>query len=268
MPKRPVSGTREWAAHSCNIMVGCAHGCLYCYARASAVRRGLVSQEEEAWGVETLNGNPDKKFGKRTGTTMFPTQHDITPGNLQHAIKVLPHLLEPGNDVLIVSKPHLDCIQELCRVLEPYKAQVLFRFTIGSKSSHRLWFWEPDAPSFSERRDALKHAFEAGFRTSVSMEPMLDFTEDAVVACVDTLDPYVTDTIWLGKANRLEERLRQNGLWNGNVIKAANRLLASQSDERILALYERLQDRPKIHWKDSIKQVVGLDRPTEPGMDV
>jgi len=45
-------------------------------------------------------------------------------------------------------------------------------------------------------------------------------------------------------------------------------LLQSQSDERILSLYEKLKDHPKIKWKESIKKVVGLQIPTEAGLDI
>ena len=36
----------------------------------------------------------------------------------------------------------------------------------------------------------------------------------------------------------------------------------------IWAIYNQFKDNPKIKWKDSIKKVVGLEMPAEPGMDV
>lgn len=44
--------------------------------------------------------------------------------------------------------------------------------------------------------------------------------------------------------------------------------MALQNDDAIRALFARYKDDPKIKWKDSIKQVVGLQRPTTSGMDV
>jgi hypothetical protein len=44
--------------------------------------------------------------------------------------------------------------------------------------------------------------------------------------------------------------------------------MALQSDNAIRALYTRYRRDPKIKWKDSIKAVVGLRRPTATGMDL
>ena len=52
----------------------------------------------------------------------------------------------------------------------------------------------------------------------------------------------------------------------------ATALMNSQSDDRILSLYKALLGTPevagKLKWKDSIKTVVGLEVPTEPGLDI
>jgi len=99
------------------------------------------------------------------------------------------------------------------------------------------------------------------------MEPMLDTNEDHIVRAVEKFDPYVTDAIWLGKANRLLQRLKANNEEELMAVEAAV-LIESQSDDRILALYDRLKAHPKVKWKDSIKKVVGLARPTEAGLDI
>jgi len=265
---RKVSGTKEWSASSENIQLGCSHGCRYCYAKASAIRFGRATPE--GWTEEQID--PDKvakNFGKRKGTIMFPTTHDITPANVADVTTVLTKMLEPGNKVLVVSKPHLECIEHLCKALDEFKDQVLFRFTIGSPNDAVLSLWEPGAPNFKERLRSLKHAYNEGFQTSVSMEPLLDHSEDGIVRVVKLTRGYVTDAVWLGKANKLEERLKRNGEWDDpRIQRAALALLASQTDERILALYEKLKDHPQVKWKESIKTVVGLEVPTEAGLDI
>ena len=265
---KPVSGTSEWAASGHNIQTGCGHGCLYCYAHAMASRFDRVP--EGGWTCEVLNPvGMAKVFGQRKGTIMFPTAHDITPANLTESTEVLERMLKPGNHVLIVSKPHLACISHLCRELAPYKDQILFRFTIGSALDGTLGFWEPGAPTFRERMLSLVYAHAQGFKTSVSMEPMLDTEEMLIRACVQQVEPFVTDSIWLGKVNKLETRLRANGHWEiPGVADMARALVASQSDERIHSLYAALKDNPKVKWKESIKVVVGLEVPTEAGLDV
>jgi len=267
MADKPVSGTKEWAASNFNIQLGCEHDCRYCYAKSVAIRFNRATPE--TWKEERIL--PDKcakNFGKRKGTIMFPTTNDITPGNLPNSLGVLKKMLLAGNDVLVVSKPHLDCIVSLCHNLTDHQDQILFRFTIGSGNDNVLAFWEPGAPGFSERLAALTYACKTGYKTSVSMEPILDTDEDDIVVLVEQLDPWVTDSIWLGKMNSVERRLKLNGEWNEATERMAAALMVSQTDYCIKKLYARLKDHPDVKWKESIKKVVGLEVPTEKGLDV
>lgn len=97
------------------------------------------------------------------------------------------------------------------------------------------------------------YAFNNGFRTSLSCEPMLD--ED-VEALIEDLQNYVSDEIWVGKMNFVLRRLHANGYNDLVSVAAAKRILAIQSDERIVSLVARLNENPKIRWKDSIKAVM------------
>jgi DNA repair photolyase len=128
-----------------------------------------------------------------------------------------------------------------------------------------LKFWEPDAPAIDERLRSLQYAFENGYRTSISCEPSLD---NKVPALVEKLAPYVNDYIWIGKANEFERRLMLNGTNDNNHIMAAHELVQLQSPAYIEALYEDLKEHPKIKWKDSIKETLGIPTNPEPGMDI
>lgn len=261
--KKPVSGTKEWASHSLNCALGCSHGCHYCYAKANAVRFGRKTAD--SWTTEEISKTAIKKsYGKRNGVIMFPTAHDITPGTLEPCLHVLRKLLDAGNRVLVVSKPHYPCIERICRELYHHKDKMLFRFTIGSANDEVLSFWEPGAPPFRERLGALQLAYHHGFETSVSCEPMLD---DNIEAVVEAVEDYVTDAIWIGKANKLASRLSLNKA-PPEIVEAGKLLEDSQSNARIESLFTKLGAHSKIKWKDSIKQVLGLDRPTQAGLDV
>jgi DNA repair photolyase len=207
----------------------------------------------------------EKKFGKRSGTIMFPTNHDITPINVNECLDALLKMLRAGNKVLIVSKPHIACVRKITKECVEHNRQILFRFTIGSASDEVLRFWEPGAPNFSERLEALKTAFEAGYYTSVSCEPMLD---DDIGRVVNEAKIYVTDAIWLGKANFLVERLKTNGEYDEETARRAAQLLEWQRDDRIRLLYKFYQKNSMIKWKESIKRVVGLKIPTRAGLDI
>jgi DNA repair photolyase len=260
-----VTGTKEWAVQNVNIVLGCEHRCRYCYARWDAKFHGRVKSLDE-WGTTYLRLRPEEVRKRRRdygGTVTFPTTHDITPEHLDSCVEVLRKLLEAGNKVLIVSKPHLVCIQRLCQEFAGYQKQILFRFTIGAMDDRLLEFWEPGAPRFSERLTSLKCAYKHGFFTSVSIEPMLDTPN--VQALFRTLRPYVTDSIWLGKMNKAKSRVSPQTLAEKEALA---RIDAQQTDEKILVIYEALKGDPLARWKDSVKKVVGLPPAAEAGLDV
>lgn len=258
---KPVFGTREWAKHNANACSGCSNNCTYCYSKCAAILKKVKTPEN--WIEEVpYSKAPHKKWEQKDGTIMFPTQHDITPTNIDICIKMLHNIFEPGNDVLIVSKPHLNCIKQLCQEFEEYRKNILFRFTIGSANNTILKLWEPNAPNFEERLESLIYAFKKNFNTSVSCEPMLDGNIDHLI---EQVSPYITDAIWLGKMNYPEKRLIANG--HSDMLPLACRLMEIWNDDNIWALYERYKDNTLIKWKESIKKVVGIEIPTEAGLD-
>ena len=67
---------------------------------------------------------------------------------------------------------------------------------------------------------------------------------------VETLSPWVTETLWIGKMNKI--RLRCQDV--DEPVLAA--LEEAYSDENIMDLVERYDTDPRISWKDSIKKVI------------
>lgn len=249
------TGTREWAEISKNIMRGCRHNCRYCYARSNSLRFGVIQNRDEWTKIKLsrrkLNEPTYNLHGKRI---MFPTSHDIFPEFIDETVKYLEGWLEHGNEILIVSKPHLDCIKKICNDLEKYKKQIVFRFTIGSYDNDVLKFWEAEAPNFEERFESLKYAFSKGFTTSVSCEPFLDGN---IVALVEKLLPFISDSIWVGKMNKIRERVDLGG-WTQKDLGFLDLVEKSQTDEKIHGIYNKLKDNPRVKWKDGIKQTMGL----------
>jgi DNA repair photolyase len=256
---RDGKGTKEWSDVSYNICSGCEHGCLYCYAWSQRCRFDASVQQPGVWQKQKINpersllGAEVKPAGNngQPGVVMFPTSHDITPGFVRQGLKTIRNLLG-RNRVLIVSKPHLSVVRRLCRELSAYKADILFRFTIGSLDKALCAFWEPGAPPPQERLASLKHAFRAGYATSVSCEPMLAGKEGAI-QLVAAVEEWVTDSIWIGKMQRIPQK------YNAHIPQfqaAVGRLKAHQIDAEILELVEALKHNPKVRWKDSIRKAV------------
>jgi len=255
-----ISGTREWAVENVNIILGCPHKCRYCYARANALRFGKIKRSEE-WGDTYHRLRADQARRPRRlvdGQVMFPTTHDITPEHLGPCLETIERILAPGNRLLIVSKPHLECIEAICHRFSGER--ILFRFSIGSADNSILSYWEPGAPSFDERLTSLVLAHTLDFRTSVSAEPLLD--ADNVGRLVEQVRPYVTDSIWIGKMNRIRNRVVP-----GTSLAEIERIEAGQTDEAVRGVYRLLADDPLIRWKESYKQVLGLDLATVAGQD-
>jgi DNA repair photolyase len=245
-------GTKEWADYNINIGKGCSHGCLYCYASDMALRFGRIKDREEWLNEVIVYKNVTKGYRLRKGVIMMPTAHDVTGNYLPHVVSVLKKILAAGNQVLIVSKPHYDCIKEICRELSEYKAQIVFRFTIGTLDPVVSRFWEPGAPLPEGRLESLAYARSQGFETSVSMEPMLGGTDDAI-RTFHGVEGHVSDKIWVGKMSLPRRRV---DISRPDLLKAVEEIELLQSDEEIKRLYGHLNSHPKIAWKDSIKKVM------------
>lgn len=251
MKSEPIPfGTKEWAPHTFNYVSGCSNDCVYCYAKEMAIR--FMRKTADTWHIEEPVSLAKRSFAKRNGTIMIPSSHDITVSNLEQSVAVMAKLLSSGNHLLLVTKARQLCAERLVKEFAHYRANIEMRFTIGSADSSVLRIWESNAPSFEERLEALRLAFAAGFATSVSAEPLLDEDFDALYTQVV---PFVTDTIWVGKMNGAHRRVHINNKGNFDE-RLLDALVASQSDEKILTLYERYKDDLKIAWKESIKKVV------------
>jgi hypothetical protein len=46
-----------------------------------------------------------------------------------------------------------------------------------------------------------------------------------------------------------------------------DRIKRGQTDERIVTIYQLLRNQSKVRWKESVKAVVGLELPSEAGLD-
>jgi hypothetical protein len=255
--KGSVAGTYEWSQHTLNFQTGCEHNCLYCYSKEISVRYGR--SDTASWTVPYIRKHDvAKKIKDYDSIVMFPSSHDITPNNLNESLTFISNILNAGNKILIVSKPHLDCVKSICKKFKSNKNKILFRFTIGSVDDAVLKFWEPGAPDFKERYECLRYAFKKGFQTSVSCEPMLD---NNIAAVIKKVSKYVTETIWLGKANNLlgktgQGRLERNGVATPLVVQKANELNDWQNDDNMITLYNKYKTDHKIRFKESIKRII------------
>ncbi len=249
---------QDWtkSKNNVNICTGCKNDCVYCYMKPMNTRNPKLKQPEDWHNWELRQNDVNKNYGLRDGLVGFPSSHDIFPDILDASLTVLGKILRAGNEVLIVSKPRLECIKAICAASTFFKDKIIFRFTIGAMSADILSYWEPDAPKYDERKACLEYAFHMGFRTSVSMEPMLDSPN--IENLVNDLLPFVSEDIWLGTMNHL-----------GWFKKRADKLLlaeldiieAGQTPEMLLAIDKIYENNSKIKWKtDALKIIEGAKK--------
>jgi hypothetical protein len=251
------SGTREWAERNINIQLGCEHNCRYCYARYNAVHR-FKRCTPEGWAEPVIDqAKVDKNYGKYKGIVMFPSAHDITPKNFAECMCVLRKLLDAGNQVLVVSKPHFECIALMCETFKEYKARLQFRFTIGSICDDILKFWDRGAPGFKERLNCLQYAYFKGYQTSVSCEPYLD---PYVIYTYGLCRSYITDSFWIGRLRDFDRRVdltpsaclhkQTEGVTEEQMKRFVEPLKKAQGNEFFRSLYEFMKDKQYVKWKD------------------
>lgn len=248
---RTGTGTMEWADHTENIQLGCSNNCRYCYAAQSANR--FRRRDRSEWSREELTGKAYiERYPARAGVIMFPSTHDITSANVDACINFLRKVLKAGNCVLIVTKPSLYCMVKITGELGQFRENILFRFTIGTLDMAASLYWEMAAPLPSERIEALQMVRSMGWRTSVSMEPLLGgiITARKVIA---TVRPSVTDSIWIGKMNKIRTRVVVESSIDNEWIDYIEQ---RQCDAEICRLYREFSNDPLIRWKDSIREVV------------
>lgn len=185
---------------------------------------------------------------------MFPSTHDIFdfPPYKEACFTVLRRLLETGNDVLITTKPKLIIIHEIDHQFSHYREQIQFRFTITSNNDKLLEFWEPNAPRFKERLASLEYAFRRRFKTSVSIEPFLDYDPTELI---ETVAPFTTEFIWIGRRNYLPYiKLSKNERPHIDKIRK------NYETAHLWDIYNKLKGHPLIRFKDSIRIQLGIGK--------
>lgn len=267
-----IKGTKEWAKKNYNIQVGCENNCRYCYAAANAQR--FKMRDRDKWHEPVVNMmKVHARFRDGDTTMMFPSAHDITPRNADESAYVVDKMLRAGRKVLVVSKGGPGLIQ-FAHELTTYAARydymqklvagagrqpmLNFRVSITSRSEANRYTWEPNAPTYAERLETLKYLWSSNMETSVSIEPMLEDVNTTFKMMLD-VEPYVTESIWVGKMNMLKRRFYDGKLEPGFKGIMFSSIEENQTDDEILRLVDMVENsnlKETVIWKDSIRDVI------------
>jgi len=191
---------------------------------------------EKGWEYPIIKSDLFSHLPQNT-TVMLPSTHDITEHNIGDMLVLISKLLKRNNQLLIVSKPRIKCIELLCNneIITQYKEKIIFRFTIGSIDNKILQYWEPNAPSFEERIECVEYALEKEFPVTISCEPLLDSIFIPLILKLANYSSYSgfrINEIWIGAMNYIK---------NSPIIDYQ-------------AIYNYCSDLPTIKWKESFRK--------------
>jgi len=241
----------QWADKSYNIQksdMKCPNRCKYCYAHRMATRFGREQKELDITVTDKIRVNKKWNDARLKLVYMFPSAHDIFLENVDDYIKVAINILNAGHDIICVSKPRIKCIKKICKAMSKLpkkmniKQRFQFRFTICSDNNEILKDWEPFAPSLDERIESLKYAFEHGFVTSISIEPILDNPDKLI----KLITPYITPvkgSIWIGYMSNCPSDI---DIEDSHIEK---RIKAEKNMKNIV---DSCKDNPLIFYKGSV----------------
>lgn len=172
----PQGKALEYSPLAANLYSGCAHGCRYCYApsvmhqtrerfgASPASRKGVLKQLEKE--ARAMAGDPRPVLLCFTSDPYQPIEEKecIT----RRAIGILG---ENRMQISVLTKngPLARRDFDLFK-----KYDVNFGTTLLLTDEKMREEWEPGAATLEARRRAIFEAHEAGIRTWVSMEPVLD----------------------------------------------------------------------------------------------
>lgn len=199
---------------------GCAHGCLYCYARSVLEFRGL-------WNDEPASADP-AKVREKVARELFKAGAPIwgrTPlriGGLTDAFQpaekergvtraVLELLNEYSCPYLIVTKGDLVAEQEYLDLLDPELCNV--QVTVPFLDEELAAKIEPQAPTPTARLEAIRKLGEAGLPTTLRLSPVVwpDWVEAETLAeMLDRGRPGTVLVEFLRVNHFIEERLGEH----------------------------------------------------------
>ncbi len=196
----PAGKAAEYSPLAMNIYKGCSHGCVYCYAPAATYKPREVFHS---------NPQPRNNFFQELGKDLIKFRGDKRPillcfttdpyQPIEETAKLthysLKKLIENGNTVKILTKGGMRAVRDF-DIMKTGDCH--FGTTLTFLDEARSLEWEPGASVPSDRIKSLCLAKEAGIKTWVSLEPVLD--PEQVYKIVDETHEFV-DLYKVGKLN-------------------------------------------------------------------
>ncbi len=192
-------------SYTMNCYVGCAHGCVYCYARFMQ----RFHPHPEPWGefVDVKVNAPEvlaEQVEKLKPGSVFTSSACDGWQPIERRRRLTRQccriLMDAGFTVHALTKSAL-VLRDL-EVLRPGQARV--GVTITTLSARLKALWEPGASSVEQRWGVLRRAGETGLETAVMFGPVLpelSDTQESLDAMFERAAEVGVDVVWVDAMN-------------------------------------------------------------------
>lgn len=205
----PEGAAGEYAKYGLNLINGCDFGCLYCYnhggeKKAGAMWRTLEDYTENPILIKKASLNKLERDCKDLQGTDAPPIHLTFVGDpyqtldleLQLTRQAIEMIKRYGLTVQLLTKSGVDRVSRDFDLLEPGVDWIGSTLTLLNSAMSKKW--EPGAPLPEERIGLLQEAKLRGFKTWVSLEPVLNPSQS--LRLIEKTYEFV-DLFWVGKLN-------------------------------------------------------------------
>ena len=194
----PSGRAKEYGDLALNVYNGCSFGCTYCFAplvlkkdretyhKDIKVRDNFIEKVEKDCKLNLFEG-------RRVHLCFTCDPYQDIDLELQLTREVLKLFKQYNVNFQILTKGGMRAVRDF----DLYKAGDSFGSTLTVYMNNHQSQWEPNAPSYYSRRDAIIEAHRAGIRTWVSLEPVI-YPKETLEIIKDTcsfVDLYKIGTI-------------------------------------------------------------------------
>jgi len=202
----PKGKAREYSPLALNLYLACTHGCKYCYA-PSCMQRKRESYFKKPEPRKNIIENLKKELAKGTPKeqVLLSFIGDVyceSEDGGRTTTEALEILQGAGVPVAILTKGGFRCLKDM-ELFKRFHEHIQVGATLTFDNDHDSLSWESGAAIPSERLAMLATLKEAGIRTFVSFEPVID-AEQSLSLIRRTLALDCVDVYKVGKVNNFQ----------------------------------------------------------------
>ena len=264
---KPKGNAEEYGRWSVNPYVGCTHGCLYCYLKKGVwknnlgqnkpvLKKGIIN-EEHAFHIamaEILENR--EEIVKDGGLFMTFTSDPCIPETRDLFFRITKDAMEERVPVVLLTK-NADFTKEYC-----YE-NIRWRLTTNSYGHNVAFGWtltgrnglEQNAHSNEMRMQEMSRVYRDGFKTWVSIEPVIDFPSS-----LDMIKQALAagcQHFKIGLLTNNTHVVRKDFQFGEHHFDAYNRDECIDFIHNVMRIVEAGDGKATVYWKQSFRDFLG-----------